>query len=139
MTTPGHPHPLDLATMREAVRRLLGDNTPAPGEEELDALLLRLRGHLMLTIPEIQQTAAGFPEDDIPRACALTAVAEARARLGVRPRPSLPARLAHARLLARSVGALCDHYENLSSPQPSPSLLTGTHPRTPPKSAPPPP
>ncbi|MEV7286058.1 DUF6415 family natural product biosynthesis protein [Streptomyces sp. NPDC093252] len=139
MSTPDHP--LDLTTMREAVRRLLGEHDEPPDEPEPETLLLQLRGHLMLAIPEVQRAAARFPEDDIPRACALAAVAEARARLAVRPRASPAARLAHARLLARSVGALCDHYENLSTPHPSRPAPRWEAPllRTPPKSAPPPP
>ncbi|MER6343193.1 DUF6415 family natural product biosynthesis protein [Streptomyces sp. NPDC001532] len=110
--------PAILPTMRAAVRRLLTENTEPPSDEELETLTLRLREHLGLAIPVVEALASGLPEDDIPRACAHAAVMEARARLGAEPRPTPAARIAHAQRLARSVNALCDHYENLSGGQP---------------------
>ncbi|MER6350103.1 DUF6415 family natural product biosynthesis protein [Streptomyces sp. NPDC001595] len=90
-----------------------------PGEEELNTLTLQLRGHLMLAIPAVEALAAGFPEDDVPRACAHAGVMQARTRLDAPPGRNLPQRVKQAQQLARSVNALCDHYENLAGEQPA--------------------
>ncbi|MFJ4685914.1 DUF6415 family natural product biosynthesis protein [Streptomyces sp. NPDC091377] len=108
---------LDLSAMRDAARSILGDHARLPTEEQLELLTGRLRGHLMLAIPVVVEAAAGYPVGDIPGACARVGVEEARLRLGREPAAtSLPAGIAHAQLLARSVMALCDHYESLTHP-----------------------
>ncbi|MGW0189021.1 DUF6415 family natural product biosynthesis protein [Streptomyces sp. NPDC003362] len=84
----------------------------------MDTLTLQLRGHLMLAIPVVEALADQLPEDDVPRACAHAGVMEARARLRLDPGHSLPRRVAHAQRLARSVNALCDHCENLTTERP---------------------
>ncbi|MEV6758481.1 DUF6415 family natural product biosynthesis protein [Streptomyces sp. NPDC051214] len=113
----GHPGsgpiPLDVATMRATARRLVGEDADVPTPEELDTLTLTLRGHIMLTIPEVESAAWKLSEDDIPRACALACIGEARMKLGTEPRPGLPAGIAHAQRLARVLNALVDHSENL--------------------------
>ncbi|MEU9338059.1 DUF6415 family natural product biosynthesis protein [Streptomyces sp. NPDC048290] len=116
--------PLDIQTMRAAVQQLLSKDTPLPNEGDLETLVLQLRGHLMLTIPEIEQITARLPEDDIPRACAMAGAHEARRRLNLDPSGPFPARLAHAQRLARAVHALCDHYENLTSDRHTAALET---------------
>lgn len=105
--------PVDLETMRATARRLLAETAEPPMPDELATLTLQLRGHIMLTIPEVEAAAGRLPKDDIPRACALACIGEARIRLGLEPGRTLPAGIAHAQRLARSVAALCDHYENL--------------------------
>ncbi|MGW0820105.1 DUF6415 family natural product biosynthesis protein [Streptomyces sp. NPDC002845] len=105
--------PVDIETMRTAARRLLADDAVLPTPEELETLTLQLRGHLALTVPEVEAAAEKLPEDDIPRACALACVGTARMHLGLEPGHGLPAGIAHAQRLARSVNALCDHVENL--------------------------
>lgn len=105
--------PLDVKTMRAGASRLLAPDAEPPNLDELKTLMLRLRGHIMVAIPEIEGAAQNLPEDDVPRACALACVGEARMRLGLEPGHGLPARIAHAQRLARSLNALCDHYENL--------------------------
>ncbi|HZH27293.1 MAG TPA: DUF6415 family natural product biosynthesis protein [Azospirillaceae bacterium] len=110
--------PLDVTVMRAAARRLLAEDAELPSDDELDTLILQLRGHVMLAIPVVEALAARLAENDVPRACALAGVGEARTRLGLEPRHVLPARIAHAQRLARSVTALCDHYENLCEAQP---------------------
>jgi hypothetical protein len=104
--------PLDVKVLREATRRL-------PAEEELETLTHQLRGHLTLAIPVVEELAERFPEEDVPRACAHSAVMQARIHLDREPGRTLPARIAYAQRLARSVNALCDHYENLTSGQPA--------------------
>ncbi|MFD7404539.1 DUF6415 family natural product biosynthesis protein [Streptomyces sp. NPDC059866] len=105
--------------MRGTARRLLADDAEPPMPDELETLTLQLRGHLMLAVPEVETAAGRLPEDDIPRACALACVGEARMRLNLEPGRSLPVGISHAQQLARSVNALCDHYENLGGPHPA--------------------
>ncbi|MFJ4687900.1 DUF6415 family natural product biosynthesis protein [Streptomyces sp. NPDC091377] len=106
---------LDLPAMRDAARSVLGERARLPTEEQLELLTSRLRGHLMLALPVIVEAAAEYPEDDIPSACALVGVQDARSRLDKEPAArSRSAGIAHAQLLARSVMALCDHYESLT-------------------------
>lgn len=107
------PPPIDTETMRESARRLLAENAEPPSLDELETLTLQLRSHIMLAIPEVEAAAARLDEDDIPRACALAGIREARMRLNLEAGPTLPGGIAHAQRLARSVSALCDHYESL--------------------------
>ncbi|MCX4912784.1 DUF6415 family natural product biosynthesis protein [Streptomyces sp. NBC_00687] len=100
--------------MREATARLLRDDAELPTFEEMETLTLQLRGHMMLLIPEVETAAERQPKDDIPRFCALACIGEARAKLSLRAGLGLPAGIAHAKRLSRSLNALCDHYESLS-------------------------
>ncbi|WP_328506907.1 DUF6415 family natural product biosynthesis protein [Streptomyces sp. NBC_00391] len=108
------PIPLDIETMRVTARRLLAERAEPPSFDEWETLTLQLRGHIMVALPEVEAAAGALPEGDVPRACALACVGEARRRLGLEPGPTLPAGIAHAQRLARSVNALCDHHENLT-------------------------
>lgn len=106
--------PLNIATMRAAADRLLAEDAELPSQDELETLTLQLRGHLMLAIPEVEGLAGQLPEDVQPRVSALAGVGEARTRLDLEPGSNLPAGVAHAQRLARSIVALCGHYENLT-------------------------
>ncbi|MCZ4510269.1 DUF6415 family natural product biosynthesis protein [Streptomyces sp. ActVer] len=106
--------PLDVPTMRETATRLLAENAELPSLEELENLTLLLRGQIMVAIPDVETAAGKLPDDDVPRACALACIGEARMRLRLEPsNATLPAGVAHAQRLARSVRALADHYVNL--------------------------
>ncbi|WP_328441740.1 DUF6415 family natural product biosynthesis protein [Streptomyces sp. NBC_00444] len=109
--------PPDIATMRAATASLLGpDDAPdalPPPTDETDTLTLQLRGHIELMIPEVEQ-AAGSRFKDVQSYCAMACAGEARRKMGVTPRAGLDAGVAYARRLARSLNALCDHYETLS-------------------------
>ncbi|MEV5337638.1 DUF6415 family natural product biosynthesis protein [Streptomyces sp. NPDC052676] len=111
--------PLEVEVLRQAARLLLAEDADLPPERELDALTLQLRGHLELAIPVVEDLAERFPEEDVPRACAHSAVMAARVRLSRPPGRALASKVAYAQRLARSVSALCDHYENLTSVQPA--------------------
>ncbi|MFJ4687038.1 DUF6415 family natural product biosynthesis protein [Streptomyces sp. NPDC088789] len=105
---------LDRDAMRDAARSALGGQMGMVTDDELELITSRLRGHLMLAIPAVQEATAEHPEDDIPSACALVGVQDARQRLDKEPAATRTAGLAHVQLLARSVMALCDHYESLT-------------------------
>lgn len=106
--------PPDIATMRATARRLLADDAKPIGGEDLETLRLTLRGQIELLIPVVEAMTLGLPRDDVPRACALAGVREARMRLGLGVGVNPPVRMSVAMRLARSVMALCDHYENLA-------------------------
>lgn len=106
--------PPDIGTMRESARRLLAEDAVQPAADDLDTLTLTLRGHMDLLIPEVEQAAGRLSEDDIPRYCALACVGEARGRLRASPSPGPGGDAAYAYRLARSLNALCDHWENLN-------------------------
>lgn len=117
--------PLDVETMRTTARRLLGEDPELPDAEELESLVLTLRVMIMLAIPEVVALAHALPCDDVPAVCARIGIGEARARLSMAARPGLPAGLAHARRLSRSVVALADHYEGLGGGVPRASGVSG--------------
>lgn len=99
--------------MRSVVRRLLAEDAPPPGLDELETLTLQLRGHIALLIPEVEAAAGRLPKDDVPRYCALACIGEARGKLSQQARPGVDGGAAYARRLARVLNALCDHHENL--------------------------
>ena len=108
--------PPDIEEMRTSTALLLGpDGAPdvlPPAGDELDTLTAALRGHMELLIPEVER-AAGPRLKSVESYCAAACVGEARRKLSVTPRPGLEARVAHARRLARSLNALCSHWEIL--------------------------
>ncbi|AVV42371.1 hypothetical protein C6376_13985 [Streptomyces sp. P3] len=106
--------PIDVEAMRETAARLLSEDAELPSLEEVETLTLLLRGMIMVAIPDVETAAGKLPKDDVPRACALACIGEARMRLRLEPsNGTLPAGVAHAQRLARSVRALADHYVNL--------------------------
>jgi len=107
--------PPDIATMRESIGLLLPpDAAQAPTGEELATLTGSLRGHMELIIPEIEAAAVNLPKDDVPRHVAIACIYEARGRLGRAAAGPGHDALVYARRLARSLNALCDHYEALT-------------------------
>lgn len=112
------PDPPDIETMREAIDCLLDPDAvpeallPTPGE--LETLTVQIRGHLALLLPEVEETAKRLPRQSIPRYCALVSVVEARERLHAEPSRRFGGAAGHARRLARTLNALCDHWETLT-------------------------
>ncbi|MEU6224756.1 DUF6415 family natural product biosynthesis protein [Streptomyces sp. NPDC047042] len=118
--------PVDIEIMRASAGRLLAPDATVPSAQELETLMLMLKGHLALVIPEVERAAAGPDDDyDLARVCAWTAVTESRRKLRIEPRPSLSSHIAYARRLSRSLKALCDHYETLNAP-PEEACLDGS-------------
>ncbi|MFF7982020.1 DUF6415 family natural product biosynthesis protein [Streptomyces sp. NPDC007901] len=105
--------PPDIATMRSTADRILAFDAKPISPEDLETLRIALRGHIERLIPAVQGLAAGFPKGDIPRECALAGAREASMRLRLGADGSSPVRMSVSMKLARSVVALCDHYENL--------------------------
>lgn len=109
--------PPDLEVMRDSARQLLDpDCAPdalPPTRAELDALTLKLRTHLEVLAPEVEQAARRIPETQMLRYCALACVGEAQGKLRVDPHPGVSSGVAYARCLARVLNALCEHFENL--------------------------
>lgn len=111
--------PPAIDTMREIVDLLLDPDavpgrTLAPTPGELETLTLQLRGHLALMLPEVEETAKRLPRQSIPRYCALACIGEARERLRAEPTKRFGGPAGHARRLARTLNALCDHWEALA-------------------------
>ncbi|WP_230396100.1 DUF6415 family natural product biosynthesis protein [Streptomyces blattellae] len=105
--------PLDIAAMRASARRLLVQDAEPISPEDLGILAVLLRDHIQQLIPEVEAATLGLPKDDIPLACALACVGEARMRLRLGAGDTAPVRLSVAVKLSRSVNALCDHLVNL--------------------------
>ncbi|GAA2504482.1 hypothetical protein GCM10010406_46380 [Streptomyces thermolineatus] len=105
--------PTDTVTARETAQRLLGEDADLPTGEELDMLRLQLRWHAMLLIPVLETAVQDRPEDAPERVTAADVIAEARARLASEPRNTLPAEVAHAQSLSRSVLTLADALDSL--------------------------
>lgn len=104
--------PLDISTMTAAAAGLLDDVAEPPVGEALVSLTRQLRGHLNLLLPELEQRCdVAAPRD---AACAQAGIGEARRRLAADPSSLDPLR--HATLLARSVIALCRHFQRLAAP-----------------------
>ncbi|MGW7667512.1 DUF6415 family natural product biosynthesis protein [Streptomyces sp. NPDC054775] len=114
LATQAETQPVDIETMRTSIGRLLGPSVTAPEDGGLAELTELLRGHMQLIIPEIEQAAAQLPTDDVPRYCALACIGEARAKLRAIAGDGPHRAVAYGRKLARSLAALCDHYEALT-------------------------
>lgn len=107
--------PPDIAVMRETVALLMDPDAMvlSPAGEELDTLTLMMRGHLEVLAPEVEQAARQLEAGSTPRYTALGCVWEARSRLESEPSARTGGHVAHARRLARVLGALCDQYETI--------------------------
>ena len=106
--------PADIDTMRHTVSRFLGPDARPPVAEHLITLYQLMRGHMQLLIPEVERAALKRKGDDVPRYVALACVREARRKLQAPAEPDEHRVLVHARRLARSLAAVCDHYEALT-------------------------
>ncbi|MFF5087689.1 DUF6415 family natural product biosynthesis protein [Streptomyces niveus] len=103
---------LDISTMTAAAAALLDDDVEAPTGEALTSLNLQLRGHLNLLISELEQRCDVARPRDV--ACAQAGIGEAQRRLAADPSSLVPVR--QATLLARSIEALCRHFQRLAVP-----------------------
>ncbi|MEU0786481.1 DUF6415 family natural product biosynthesis protein [Streptomyces sp. NPDC006173] len=100
--------------MRQTIALVLPAREELPPGLDMDALTEALRGHMELIVPEVETKALALHKEDIPRYCALACVGEANDKLRSRAGQGAYAALVFARKLARSLAALCDHYETLT-------------------------
>ncbi|MEU1278542.1 DUF6415 family natural product biosynthesis protein [Streptomyces sp. NPDC005805] len=112
---PGSP-PAGVAGMRDAARRVLALGGAPPSREDLERLTDTLHGYVRLLVPEVRALIRARPADDPPARVAQVGVDEAWRRLHTAPGFGPDAALRHACRVARSVQALCDHYETLNPP-----------------------
>jgi hypothetical protein len=110
--------PPDITTMRESVDIALIDirDSEAVGGDQLETLVLTLRGHIEVLLPEVEALAGRLPKDDIPARVAIACMSEAREKLRIGIGQSTTLKVSLIWKLARSVRALCDHFENLGGP-----------------------
>ncbi|WP_269853638.1 DUF6415 family natural product biosynthesis protein [Streptomyces sp. RPT161] len=97
------------------VNTVLGDRAAYPRYEEVEELVLCLRGHIMLLIPEVETLACAQPKDDLCRALALAGIAEARRKLRGDTGTGLASAVLHAQQLARACQALLLHHKRLTA------------------------
>jgi hypothetical protein len=100
--------PPDIATMRATAARALHD---APAADDLDTLASMLRGHMHILIPEVDQLASH--RRDTAAISARACVGEARGKLNLGNGDIEAVRVSVVQKLARSVDALCRHYDAL--------------------------
>jgi hypothetical protein len=105
-----HPHfRIDTAAMRADAAQLIGDDAELPESTLLPQLVQRLRGHLMILVPHVEDRMRSFARTAEPRLVAQVTVGEARRRLDAVPGRTFISEIKHAQALARSVEALCRH------------------------------
>lgn len=116
--TAGDTQTLDIVAMRQTIGRLLPPDVEPLDGADVEKLTGLLREQMERVIPKVRAAAETFPTDDVPRYVAIACINEARGRLG---RTAVALRghdaLVYARRLARSLNALCDHYEALTRPR----------------------
>jgi len=103
--------PPDILTMRTTAARAL---TEVLSGDELETVAETLRGHIRVLIPEVEFAAGRQPRESTLAICARAAAGEARRKLGLGGSDILAVHVSVTQKLARSVVAMCDHYERLS-------------------------
>ncbi|MFI6021268.1 DUF6415 family natural product biosynthesis protein [Streptomyces sp. NPDC051287] len=114
---PTDQSPPDITTMRRTARRFLAPDAKPILPEDLQTLVITMRGQLEVLIPAVEASTLTLPKGDVPAECALAGAREARTRLGLLLGDNSPGRMTVAMKLARSVMALCDHYQALTGHQ----------------------
>lgn len=105
---------VDVVGARQTIALLLPLSDALLSGLDVEELTQALREQMDRLIPEIEKLAGRLHRDDVPRYCALACVGEARGKLRASPSAGLGGDVAYARKLARSLAALCDHFETLT-------------------------
>ncbi|MGW4042918.1 DUF6415 family natural product biosynthesis protein [Streptomyces sp. NPDC004721] len=113
-TSPADRLPLSTVTMRAAASWFLDQQT-LPRHGEVTLFSGDFGRYLEELIEQVRQLAGQLSDDDAPARVALAGVGEARRRLDEPEAAGLNGEVARVKRLARSVMALCDHYEALTS------------------------
>lgn len=101
-----------IVAMRAAAGWFL-DQPSLPRHQTVKGFSEDFHGCLVQLIPQIKQLTERLPEDDVPAKVALAGVGEARRRLDEPEADGLHGEVERVKRLARSVVALCDHYDTL--------------------------
>lgn len=111
-SNPDHP-PADIETMRQTAQEVLADGARIEDSDELETLILLLRGMIMVLIPDVETATGRFPKNHTPAISARAGIKEARTRIYYTYGSDIPSMVGQAQRLARSVLALVRHYETL--------------------------
>ncbi|MGW1978602.1 DUF6415 family natural product biosynthesis protein [Streptomyces sp. NPDC001889] len=103
----------DIGAMRMMYRRLLSGTDVPSLPAQLQSLTETLHTYVTELMPRVEVLIRSRPVNDQPALVAQAGLAEATRRVHTPPGFGAAAVYRHAERLARSVGALCDHYENL--------------------------
>ncbi|MFD5652115.1 MULTISPECIES: DUF6415 family natural product biosynthesis protein [unclassified Streptomyces] len=109
----GASAPPDIATVRDTARRLLAADAESFEAAEVAEMTARLREDIAGLIPAVEALTRALPKDDVPRACALACIGEARMRLRLGDGDTDRVRLSVAVRMARTANALADHHQAL--------------------------
>ncbi|MFD7278386.1 DUF6415 family natural product biosynthesis protein [Streptomyces sp. NPDC059862] len=90
------------------------DQRMLPRHQTVKGFSQDFHGYLEQLIPQIEQLADVRPPDDVPAKVALAGVGEARRRLDEAESAGLYGEVERVKRLARSVVAMCDHYDALT-------------------------
>lgn len=109
--------PPDIAAMRADAAQMIGEDVQLPRWETVQQSNALYYRHLLQLIPAVEYLIIRLPKDDVPAAVARAGVGEAKRRMGEIEAVGLVGEVERVQRLARSVIALCDHYENLGGPR----------------------
>ncbi|MFH8442326.1 DUF6415 family natural product biosynthesis protein [Streptomyces sp. NPDC018026] len=109
----GASAPPDIATVRATARRLLAADAESFEAAEVAEMTARLREDIAGLITAVEALTRALPKDDVPRACALACIGEARMRLRLGDGDTDRVRLSAAIRMARTANALADHHQAL--------------------------
>ncbi|WP_215456317.1 DUF6415 family natural product biosynthesis protein [Streptomyces sp. ATCC 21386] len=115
-TAPNHQSetaPLDIETIKSAAQDVITNGAKIEDVDELETIILLLRGMIMLLIPEVEADLARYAKSNTAAVGARAGVQEARIRAHAVPGSSIPELVGHAQRLARGVLALIRHHEKL--------------------------
>ncbi|MCX5234618.1 DUF6415 family natural product biosynthesis protein [Streptomyces prunicolor] len=111
-SNPEH-EPVDIGMMERTAQEVISDGAKIEDSDELDTVVMLLRGMVMLLVPEIEEALGRFPKSHTPAISARAGIQEARNRIAYVPGTNLSQLVSHAQRLARSVLALTRHYKAL--------------------------
>ncbi|MEU4484625.1 DUF6415 family natural product biosynthesis protein [Streptomyces purpurascens] len=104
---------MDIETMQQAAQDVVDNGAKITDADELETIILLLRGMIMVLIPEVEKGLAEHPKNHTPSICARAGITEARTRAHIVPGSDIPQLVGHAQRLARGVLALIRHHRKL--------------------------
>lgn len=105
---------VDTEKLRASAKSFLNSHQTLPRYETVQHAAHVFYGDLCRLIPEVEKLAGRCDKDDVRGKVALAGVGEARRRSGEIEGTGLKREFERVQRLARSVVALCDHYETLA-------------------------